>query len=87
MVNIYKAYVIRKLHEKQYAYMSSQGIADAIVKAIDDWTLELDQNGTIGIQAILREFSKAFDRMQPEIRAHKLVDMSIHLGLVALFRM
>ena len=65
-------------------YWQSVGTTDALVKAIDDWTLELDKNETVGIQVILKDFSKAFDRMQPGLLVRKLMDMDVHPGLITL---
>ena len=76
--------VTPKLTDIQYAYLPSLGTTDVLVKVTDDWTLELDHKSNICIQAILKDFSKAFDRMQPEIIVQKLIAMEVYMGVVTL---
>ena len=51
---------------------------------VDDWTRMLDKKNTHGVQIILKDFSKAFDRMQHSIFAEKLRSMDIHPGIIKL---
>ena len=64
--------------------MPTLGTMDALVKMIDDWTIMMDSKDNVGVQVILKDFSKAFDRMQPSIFVEKLQDLAIHPGLIKL---
>ena len=79
---IYKAHVIPKLSAHQYAYIPSLGTVDTRVKMIDDCTILMDSKDNVGVQVILKDFSKAFDRMQPSIFMEKIQDLAIHPGLL-----
>jgi hypothetical protein len=80
----YKKQVIPKLCSNQFAYLPKLGTADALVTAIDDWTCELDKKDTMGIQLIFKDFSKAFDKMQPSILVEKLSGMQVNNSTIGL---
>ena len=60
----YRSAVLPKLNENQYAYQKGKSTTDALVTAIDDWTRDLDDKNTVCIRVALKDFSKAFDKMQ-----------------------
>ena len=49
------------------------GTADALVKVSSDVSMNLDNSDNIAIQALLLDFSKAFDHMRPDFVLHKLL--------------
>ena len=49
----------------QFAYTPSLGTTDAVVKFTTDIINALDNRDTVGVRALLLDFSKAFDKMQP----------------------
>jgi len=53
-----------KLQTNQFAYTEGLGTTDALVEAVDEWTLALDRRETMCVSILLKDFSKAFDRMQ-----------------------
>jgi hypothetical protein len=81
-----KSQMLCKLQPNQYAYLTGIGCTDAIVAAIDDWTCALDDSKNIGVQAILYDFSKAFDKMQPDILLGKLLQMDITADIITLIK-
>ena len=66
----------------QYAYTKDLGTADALVKFSSDISMNLDNSDNIAIQALLLDFSKAFDRMRPDFVLHKLLKLNIQPSLV-----
>ena len=70
-LKLYKYEVVPTIKPHQYAYLSSLGAVDALVKMVDDWTLMLDDKNTVGEQVILKDFSK-------------LLAVKIHPGIVKL---
>jgi hypothetical protein len=84
MMSIYKPVVLPALKTNQFAYLPSLGTVDALVSAVDDWTIALDSKQNIGIQAVLKDFSKAFDKMSPNILLAKLSNMNVNGGLIRL---
>ena len=56
----------------QFAYQSKLGTVDALIKQLDDFTLELDKAKTKFMQLAGVDFSKAFDRLQPPILIDKM---------------
>ena len=66
----------------QYAYTPSLGTTDALVKLTTDIITDLDCKNCIGARALMLDFSKAFDRMQPNIAIRKLLDININPILI-----
>ena len=62
----------------QYAYTPNIGTADALVKFTSDIIDKLDDKECLGVRSLMLDFSKAFDRMQPNIAVNKLIDMNIN---------
>ena len=55
---------------------------DALVKLTTDIITDLDYKNCIGARALMLDFSKAFDRMQPNIASNKLLDININPVLI-----
>jgi len=64
-----------KLQTNQFAYTEGLGTTDALVEAVDDWTLALDRRETMCVSILLKDFSKAFDRMQHDRLVGKMIDL------------
>ena len=56
--------------------------ADALVKFSADIATNLDDANTVAVQALLLEFSKAFDRMRPDLAIEKLLSLNVNPTLV-----
>ena len=54
------------LHPNQYAYLPGIGCNYAITAAIDDWTNALGNQKNHGVEAILYDLSKAFNKCNPQ---------------------
>lgn len=68
----------------QYAYSKSLSTTDALVKLTTDTVNQLDDKDTIAVQALMLDFSKAFDRMRPDIVISRLLDMNVNPQLASL---
>ena len=79
-----KKYLIPKIPEYQYAYQKNKGTTDALIYTLDRWTSMLDHKDNAYVEAILADFSKAFDRMQPKILVETLMKLDIPNDLILL---
>lgn len=61
----------------QYAYTKQRSTTDALVKFSTDIAYNLDKKDTLAVQALMLDFSKAFDRLLPDYTVRKL----LHLGV------
>ena len=68
--------------KNQYAYTEELSTTDALVKFSSDISAGLDKTDTVTLQALLLEFSKAFDRMRPGIAVSKLLSLNVSPSLV-----
>ena len=66
----------------QYAYTAKIGTTDALAKFSADIATNLDNTDTIAVQALLLDFSKAFDRMRPDLAIEKLLSLNVNPILV-----
>ena len=66
----------------QYAYTTHLSTTDALVKLTTDVVNQLDNKDTIAVQALMLDFSKAFDRMRPGIMINRLIDLNINPRLI-----
>ena len=57
---------------RQYADTPSLGTTDTLVKLTTDIVDTVDDKNWIGARALMLDFSKAFDKMQPELAVSKL---------------
>ena len=64
--------------DNQYAYSTGFSTADALVKLSSNMATSLDRVDTLTVQALLLDFSKAFDRMRPDIAIQKLLQLNTH---------
>ena len=79
-----KPQLLPHLRNDQFAYQQNKGTTDAIIAALDDWTLAIDNKANSGVEVIFEDFSKAFDLMQPSLLHQALVDMNIDTPLINL---
>ena len=68
----------------QYAYTRNIGTTDALVNFSSSVASLLDCNDNLGVQAIMLDFSKAFDKMRPDLAVKKLLKLKIDGYLVAI---
>ena len=73
----YKQEVLPKIKSDQYAYQQNKGTTDALLWAIDDWTKILDVKENAAVQVLFKDFSKAFDLMQPSLLIETLHSMNV----------
>ena len=66
----------------QYAYTKELSTTDDLVKFSCDISAGLDKTDTVTLQALLLDFSKAFDRMRPDIAVSKLLSLNVSPSLV-----
>lgn len=66
----------------QYAYTRTIGTNDALVKFTTDIVKHLENDSTIAVQALLIDFSKAFDRMRPDILVRRMLELNISPPLI-----
>ena len=70
----------------QYAYTKHLSTTDALVKVTTDIVNQLDNKDTIAVQALMLDFSKAFDRMRPDIVINRLLDLNINPRLIKIIQ-
>lgn len=70
----------------QFAYSQTLSTTDALVKLASDVAVQLDNKGTVAVQALLLDFSKAFDRMHPVLAVHKLLNLGVKPSLVRIVK-
>ena len=70
----------------QYAYTPTIGTTDALVKFTTDIVNSLDDKDCVAVRSLMLDFSKAFDRMRPEIAVNKLLNLNINSNTARLIR-
>ena len=80
----YKKQVLPKIRKNQFAYQPRLGTVDALVYAIDNWTHLLDDKNTAAVNIMFKDFSKAFDCMQPELLKERLQGMEVTSDIIKL---
>ena len=68
--------------DNQYIYSTGFSTTDALVKLSSDIATSLDRVGTLTVQALLLDFSKAFNSMRPDIAIQKLLQLNTHPSLI-----
>ena len=68
------------LHTNQYAYLQGLSTTDALVNMLHNWLESMDQTTTSHVHVIMKDFSNAFDKLQPSILLDKMTSMNIHPG-------
>jgi hypothetical protein len=76
-VQEYKKSVLPKISPSQYAYQPGLGTRDAIIYTLESWTRQLDNKNNKAVEVIFKDFSKAFDSLQPG----KLLEALHSLGI------
>lgn len=66
----------------QFAYTKNFSTTDALVKFITDIVHNLDDDKNLAAQALLLDFSKAFDKMLPHLAVKKLVSLGVRPEIV-----
>jgi len=69
-----------------FVYTEGLGTTDALVEAVDDWTLALDRPETMCVSILLKDLSKAFDRMQHDRLVRKMIDLGCNSTDIAIAR-
>ena len=70
--------------DDQYAYTKGMSTTDALVKFTTEIASSLDDKQNVGVQALILDFSKAFDKMLPHIAIQKLLALNTSPSLVRL---
>ena len=70
----------------QYAYTSWRGVEDALVLFMSELTKCLDDPSTLAVRALLLDFTKAFDRMPPDVAVERLSQLGVNKHLVRLIQ-
>lgn len=68
----------------QYAYRPKLGTTDAILQLIDDCTADLDSIESKYVQLGCLDFSKAFDKLQPNIVLRKMRKSGINENIITI---
>ena len=71
-----------KLKKNQYAYTKRLGTTDALVETLDKWTRELDIETTTCVSITLMDFSKAFDKKQPNLFLSKMINLNCDTSII-----
>ena len=66
----------------QYAYTKQLSTTDALVTFSTEIATNLDNKDTTAVQALLLDFSKAFDRMKPDTAVSKLIQLNVRPALI-----
>ena len=82
LVNKLKAPLKDAIASNQYAYRPKVGSTDALLQLLDDCTAELDLIESKYVQLACLDFSKAFDKLQPQILLKKLQKCNINGNLI-----
>ena len=70
----------------QYAYTKGLSTTDALVRLTTDIIKSLDDKETIATQLLLLDFSKAFDRMRPDLAVEKLLKLEVRPALISVVK-
>ena len=82
IVNKLKSSVQTAISSSQFAYRPKLGTTDAILQLIDDCTADLDDPDNKYVQMACLDFSKAFDKLQPNIVLDKMRKCGINESLL-----
>ena len=72
IINKMKSKLSELVDSNQYAYQPKIGTVDALIQLLDDFSENLDKAKTKFVQLAGVEFSKAFDRLQPNLLVNKM---------------
>ena len=76
--------LVKIIEPSKFAYQPKLGTVDALIKLIDDFTAEWDNPGTRYVQSAALDFSKAFDRLQPDILLDKTKNYKFNKNIISL---
>jgi hypothetical protein len=79
-----KSSLVTVIEPSRYGYLPHLGTTDAMLQLLDDCTKELDLTASKYIQLACLDFSKAFDRLQPNILLRKLKSYGINQCIINL---
>jgi hypothetical protein len=79
----YKKQILPSISNQQFAYRSGVGTTDALIYTLDQWTAMLDQSNT-AVEVIFKDFTKAFDSLQPNKLIAALKDLDATPSLLQL---
>jgi hypothetical protein len=80
----YKKFVLPKISRYQFAYQQGLSTTDALIYTLEDWCSRSSHNSRVHI--IFKDFSKAFDMMQPPYLIAALRRLGIKNGIIELAR-
>ena len=80
----YRKQVLPNLSNSQFAYCAGVGTTDAIIYTIEHWTKMLDDRGIKAVEVLFKDFSKAFDSLQPAQLLKSLVEMGVTSDILKL---
>lgn len=78
--------IATKITNNQYGYKRGVSTTDALLHLLDDFTLLLDKKSGKYIQTVCLDFSKAFDRLQPEILLNKMLNLGFSHNIISLIK-
>ena len=61
----YKRQILPKVSDQQFAYKPAVGATDTMIYTLDQWTAMMDDKNTKAVEALFKDFSNAFDSLQP----------------------
>ena len=78
--------MLPNLSNSQFAYRAGVGTTYAIIYTIEHWTKMIDDRGIKAVEFLFKDFSKAFDSLQPAQLLKSLVEMGVtsDIGLLKL---
>ena len=80
----YKKEILPRVNKNQFAYQKRLGTVDALVYNLDKWTQMLDCKNTVAVNVVFKDFSKAFNCMQPEVLLKRLQDLNVTNNMIRL---
>ena len=80
----YNKHVLPKISNQQFAYRRGLGTTDAVISTLERWISQLDCKSTKAIEVIYKDFSKAFDSLQPSKLLSALSNMQVPGSIIQL---
>ena len=73
----YKKQVLPRISNQQFAYRPTVGTTDALIYTIEKWTHMMDDKNTRAVEVVFKDFSKAFDSLQPNMLMSALNNLDV----------
>jgi hypothetical protein len=86
VINKMKSKLDSVIYSSQFGYRPGVGTTDALLCLLDDFTKCLDSKDIDFIQTVCLDFSKAFDRLQPDILIDKMTKFNFHADIILLIK-